>query len=167
MTEVQWLDDEEQSAWRAIVDGWLHLLSEVARPVQDATGLSSTDYAMLVYLSESPQRSARMSDLADCSGLPSGQVTYRVDRLVKLGFLERRPSEIDRRGTEAVLTDDGLAAFGAAAVVHVEAVRSAFLDHVTRDELLLLGTLMTKATEPGTHDEPDLSRHHKPRCRSR
>lgn len=90
-----------------------------------------------------------MSDLADCSGLPSGQVTYRVDRLVKLGFLVRRPSETDRRGNEAVLTDDGLEAFRTAATVHVEAVRTAFLDHVTRDELLLLGTLMRNVVKPG------------------
>ena len=149
MTGTRWLDDDEQAAWRAIVDGFWHLLREVERPVLEATGLNSADYAMLVHLSESPQRSARMSDLAGCSGLPSGQVTYRVDRLVKLGFLERRASETDRRGSEAVLTDDGLDAFTAAAAIHVEAVRGAFLDHVTRDELRLLGTVMKKVVERG------------------
>jgi DNA-binding MarR family transcriptional regulator len=147
MTQTRWLDDEEQSAWRAIIDGYLHLLREVERPVQDATGLNSADYAMLVHLSETPQRRARMSELATCSGLPSGQVTYRVDRLVKLGFLERRPSATDRRGSEAVLTEYGFEAFSAAAAIHVEAVRRAFLDHVTRDELRLLGTVMKKMIE--------------------
>lgn len=79
-----------------------------------------------------------MGELADCSGLPSGQVTYRVDRLVKLGYLERRPSEADRRSMIAVLTDDGFQAFAAAAAVHVGAVREAFLDHLSREELLAL-----------------------------
>ena len=147
MTETRWLDGDEQSAWRAIVDGFWYLQREVERPVQEATGLNSADYAMLVHLSESPHRSARMSDLATCSGLPSGQVTYRVDRLVKLGYLKRRPSETDRRGSEAVLTDGGFEAFSAAAALHVEAVRSAFLDHVTRDELQQLGSVMKKVVE--------------------
>lgn len=145
MSDVRWLDDEEQAAWRAIVDGYFHLLRAVDGPVQIATGLTSDDYAMLVYLSETPQRSARMSELADCSGLPSGQVTYRVNRLVGMGFLERRTSESDRRVIEAVVTDEGLEAFGAAAAIHVEAVRSSFLDHLTRQELLLLAALMSKA----------------------
>lgn len=147
VTDVRWLDDEEQSAWRAVTDGYLHLMKQVNRPVQEATGLSAADYAMLVYLSEAPQRCARMSDLAECSGLPSGQVTYRVDRLVKLGFLERRRSDTDRRSAEAIMTDDGLAAFREAVVVHVEAVRRAFLDRMTRDELLLVGALMGKVVE--------------------
>ncbi len=138
MTEVRWLDDEEQHAWRAIVDGLLHYVQHVDRPVKEATGLTSEDYAMLVHLSESPGRGAPMGELADCSGLPTGQVTYRVDRLVKLGYLERRPNEADRRSMIAVLTNDGLEAFTAAAAVHVEAVRTAFLDHLTREELLAL-----------------------------
>lgn len=146
MSEVRWLDDEEQLAWRAFVDGYWHLMHVVNRPVQDATGLTADDYAMLVRLSESPGRSARMSELAECSGLPSGQVTYRVNRLVELGFLKRQPSQFDRRGAEAVLTNDGLAIFDKAAAIHVNAVRTAFLDRLTRDELMTLGELVTKAT---------------------
>lgn len=146
MAEVRWLDDEEQSAWRAVVDGYWHLMRSVDRPVLEATGLSADDYAMLVYLSESPGRSARMSELAQCSGLPSGQVTYRVGRLVRLGFLERQASEIDGRGAEAVLTDDGLATFRRAAAIHVTAVREAFLDQLSRRELMELGASMKKAT---------------------
>lgn len=148
MAHVRWLDDDEQRAWRAVVDGYWHLMRSVERPMHDATGLNAADYAMLVRLSESPGRSARMGELAECSGLPSGQVTYRVGRLVKLGFVERRASSTDRRGAEAVLTDQGLAAFGEAAAVHVDTVRRSFLDRLTRDELLQLGELMRKVTPP-------------------
>lgn len=139
--------DEEQTAWRGVVGGYKHLMQEINRPVQEATGLSSADYAMLVHLSESDELSARMSELAACSGLPSGQVTYRVDRLVKLGFLARRPTPDDGRGAEAVMTEDGLVAFNAAAAVHVGAVREVFLERLTRDELVLLGGLMRRVFE--------------------
>jgi len=146
MAATRWLDEEEQLAWRAIVDGFHHLMQSIDGPVRDATELTAPDYAMLVRLSEAPERSARMSELAECSGLPSGQVTYRVDRLVKLGYLERRPSETDRRGSVAILTEQGLATFDEAAAIHVEAVRSSFLDNLTRAELVQLGALMKKAT---------------------
>lgn len=152
MSETQWLDDEEQDAWRAVVDVYWHLQEHVHRPVQEASDLSPTDYAMLVHLSETPTRSARMSDLAECSRLPSGQVTYRVDRLIKLGFLERRISGTDGRSREAALTEAGLDAFHSAAAIHVDAVRKRLLDNLTRAELLLLGSLMKKAT--GATGEP-------------
>ena len=148
MTKPRWLDDEEQLAWRAIVDGFTHLVREIERPVQEASGLNGDDYAMLVYLSEAADHSARMIELAECSGLPSGQVTYRVDRLVKLGFVERKRSETDRRGSIAALTPNGLEAFTAAAAVHVDAVRTNFLDNLTRPELLALADLMRQASRP-------------------
>jgi DNA-binding MarR family transcriptional regulator len=147
VSDVQWLDDEEQRAWRSFVGALRHVRMNVDRPVQDETGLSSIDYSVLVYLSESPDRQARMSELADFAVVSSSQLTYRVDRLVKLGYLERRPCPTDRRGSIAVLTDPGLAAFEQAAAVHVATVRLAFLDRLTRDELLTVGRLLAKVVD--------------------
>src|SRR3954447_18541390 len=60
----RWLDDQQQRTWRA----WL-TLSELVPRVLDAqmqrdAGLTHAAYVVLAMLSEAPNRSRRMSDLA-------------------------------------------------------------------------------------------------------
>ena len=54
--------------------------------LQAQTDLSDDDYGVLVLLSEAPDRSARMIDLATFLDTSPSRVTYRVDRLVEKGF---------------------------------------------------------------------------------
>ena len=49
----------------------------------------------------------RMKELAERLGVTTGTLTVGVDKLEKLGLVERRPHESDRRSWLIVLTDDG------------------------------------------------------------
>jgi DNA-binding MarR family transcriptional regulator len=138
--EPRWLDDDEMRAWR----GLIQLTSDV-RAALDAEllaefGLSEGDYAVLVNLSESPERRMRMCDLAARLHLSPSGLTRRLDGLVRDGLVEREPSRDDRRVSLAVLTEAGFDRLAEAAPVHVDGVRRHLLDHLTRAEIQELAT---------------------------
>jgi DNA-binding MarR family transcriptional regulator len=49
----------------------------------------------------------RMKELAERLGVTTGTLTVGVDKLEKIGLVERKPHESDRRSWLIVLTDDG------------------------------------------------------------
>ena len=49
----------------------------------------------------------RMKELAERLGVTTGTLTVGVDKLEKLGLVERKPHESDRRSWLIVLTDAG------------------------------------------------------------
>src|SRR5258705_9595670 len=99
MDPVRWLTPEEQQAWRAFVRGSALLLDRLDSQLVEAHGLTLADYEILAWLSESPRGGLRMSDLADRALVSRSRLTYRVDRLVAEGLIERRPCPSDRRGS--------------------------------------------------------------------
>jgi DNA-binding MarR family transcriptional regulator len=83
---------------------------------------------VLVNLSEAPERSLRMAELAERLRLSPSGLTRRLDGLVRDGMVERRKCPSDGRGSLARLTDDGMAWLEAAAPTHVAGVRRYFVD---------------------------------------
>lgn len=140
--QVRWLSDAEQVAWRNWISGTTVLFRALERELVRNFDITMDDYALLVLLSESDDHCARMSELADDAIVPRPQVTYRVSRLEKRGIVERRPCEVDARGTEAHLTDEGFALLEQAARHHVTNVRELFLDHLSGEEFCTLGDAM-------------------------
>ena len=76
--------------------------------LQAEHGLSLGEYEVLVHLSEEPEHSLRMTDLAGRLHLSPSGITRRIDGLERAGLVERRQCPSDRRGSNAVLTDEGL-----------------------------------------------------------
>lgn len=141
-SQVRWLSDDEQASWRNWISGATVLFRSLERELVQHFDITLDDYALLVLLSESEGRSARMSVLADDAIVPRPQVTYRVSRLENRGIVERRPCPSDARGTEAHLTDEGFRLLERAARHHVTNVRELFLDHLSDDEFGTLGEAM-------------------------
>ncbi len=137
---VDWLDLEEMRAWRGLVEVSADVHASLESELMAAFGFREGDYAVLVNLSEAPDRRLRMCDLAERLHLSPSGLTRRLDGLVRAGLVEREPSATDRRVTLAALTDAGFAALEAAAPVHVDGVRRHFLAHLTRAQIRQLGT---------------------------
>jgi DNA-binding MarR family transcriptional regulator len=137
--QVLWLDDDQQEAWRALVEAHGRLLSRLDLELQSKRGLSLADYQVLVHLSEAPFRALRMAELAERLQLTPGGLTRRLNGLVKRGLVERKTCPEDRRGSLAAMTPCGFAALAAAAPTHVAGVRRYVVDPLTRDQLLSLG----------------------------
>lgn len=133
-TDVAWLTDHEQQAWRAYIGGTRRLLDRLERDLK-AHGLTHDDYGVLVALSEAEGGRLRMADLADQSVESRSRLSHHVGRLEAAGLVRREQCPDDRRGFFAVLTDDGRARMDETAPHHVAGVRANFLDQVRPEEL--------------------------------
>ena len=86
-------------------------------------------------LSESPERTLRMSDLAALADGSLSRLSQVVTRLENNGWVRRSPDPTDGRYTLATLTDTGMAKVVDAAPGHVREVRRVVIDPLTRAQL--------------------------------
>jgi DNA-binding MarR family transcriptional regulator len=61
---TRWLTKEQQIHWRSWINASTVLREQLSGELQEAHGLTITDYEILVRLSESENHAIRMSDLA-------------------------------------------------------------------------------------------------------
>ena len=127
--ETAWLTAREMTAWRTYIETYADLIAAIERDLAEHD-LTLGDYQVFVYLSEAPDHSMRMCDLADLLQLSPSGLTRRLDGLVKAGFVTREASTDDRRVMLATLTPAGYAAVAAAAPDHVASVRHHIFDHL-------------------------------------
>ena len=131
----RWLDEREMRAWRSFIEIVEALLVDLDGDLLVDHGLTRGDYEVFVYLSESPERSMRMCDLAVRLRLSPSGLTRRLDGLVKAGYVARTACAADRRVTWAVLTPEGFQKLQDSAPDHVASVRRHLLDHLTPAEM--------------------------------
>jgi DNA-binding MarR family transcriptional regulator len=139
--ETRWLDREELAAWMGLA-----ALSHLLPPALDAqlqrdAGISFFEYGILAHLSESPDRTRRMSQLAVLANGSLSRLSHAVSRLEDRGWIVRRQAADDGRVTEAHLTAAGYRALAAAAPGHVEEVRTRVLDLLTPAQVAQLRTI--------------------------
>ncbi|MEW2396702.1 MarR family transcriptional regulator [Streptomyces sp. NPDC046862] len=144
---TRWLTPEEQRAWRAYIAASLLLEDALDRQLQQEAGMSHLYYSVLAGLSEAPDRSMRMTDLAESLKITRSRLTYVVARLEKDGALRREGCASDKRGSVAVLTDEGMALLERTAPGHVEMVRRAVFDHLGPEQVEQLERICTGITE--------------------
>jgi DNA-binding MarR family transcriptional regulator len=125
---VRWLDDREQEAWRQLVAVVLRLPGELERQLQRDASLSHFAYWVLAVLSEAPERTLRLSELAAQADASLSRLSHAMTRLEDRGLVTRCPCPDDARATLAVLTDAGLDQVRAAAPGHVATVRRIVFD---------------------------------------
>ena len=135
-----WLTTEEMTAWRTYIETYSDLIAAIEHDLAEHD-LTLGDYQVFVYLSEAPDRSMRMCDLADRLQLSPSGLTRRLDGLVKAGFVTREPSVDDRRVMLATLTPAGFAALEKAAPDHVASVRRHIFDHLDGDQVEALASI--------------------------
>lgn len=141
MATPRWLTPSEQRAWRAYLESQKILFDELDRQLQRDSGIPHAYFEVLVRLSEAPDRSLRMSQLADVTLSSRSRLSHAVARLEERGWVRRESCETDRRGQVATLTDEGLAVLVAAAPGHVESVRRYVIDALDAEQLEQLTTI--------------------------
>ena len=144
MAEVRWLTEDQQRSWRAYLEGTSRFVDALDRAHDAESPLSLGEYHLLVQLSEQPERTLRMSTLADGLALSRSRLTHTVDRMERRGPGGRPGVPGDRRGVNGVMTDAGWKLLVEAAPLHVAAVRRLMVDVLTDEELEVLGRAMAK-----------------------
>jgi DNA-binding MarR family transcriptional regulator len=132
--EARWLNADEQQAWRATVNLSQLLMRQLDRDL-NAHGLNGHDYEILVALSEAPDNRLRMTELADATSQSRSRLSHQISRMESRGLVRRDDCEGDKRGTFAVLTDQGVDTIRQVAPDHVENVRRHFIDRLTPRQL--------------------------------
>ena len=135
------MTEEEQCTWRAFLAATQLLSDELDRELQRDADMPHTYYEILVALSEAPSRTLRMSQLAERCWSSRSRLSHAVSRLEEAGWVRREACPTDKRGSLAVLTDQGFSALEAAAPGHVEAVRRAVFDVLTPEQVRQLGEI--------------------------
>jgi len=138
---TRWLDDAEQDAWRQLAGVMTRLPAALDAQLQRDADLSHFGYWVLAMLSEAPDRSLRMSELADRANASLSRLSHGVGRLEKQGWVRRERTAQDGRGTVAVLTEQGLAKVVATAPGHVEQVRRLVFDGLDAEDVRRLAEL--------------------------
>jgi DNA-binding MarR family transcriptional regulator len=141
MTDTPWLDTDQQRVWRAFLGGTTVLMDRLDRDLRTAHGLSMPEYEILVRLSESPDRSIRMAELADAVSHSRSRVTHTIARLEREGIVQ------DGRGVSAVLTDHGFSVLEQAAHTHVRGVHDYLIQAAGAEDLEAMGRIMQKVVE--------------------
>ena len=140
---TRWLDDEEMTAWRSLIETGADLFRALELDLAEH-GITQGDYQVLVYLSESDGDRLRMTDLACRLQLTPSGLTRRLDRLIASGLVERMRSEDDGRVMLAVMTPSGRRLLERTAPHHVESVRRHMIDLLDREELRAIGSSFGK-----------------------
>jgi DNA-binding MarR family transcriptional regulator len=145
--EPRWLDAEERDAWLQIAGLIMRLPAALDTQLQRDAAMSHFEYAVLARLSETPDRTLRMSTLAAFANSSLSRLSHSVKRLERKGWVHRAPCAEDGRFTNATLTDEGYARLAEAAPGHVEIVRRLVIDTLSRSDLRQMGSAGRRVLE--------------------
>jgi DNA-binding MarR family transcriptional regulator len=132
---TRWLDEDELQAWLKLAGVMLKLAPTLDSQLQRDSDLTHFDYLCLAMLSESDDRTLRMSELAARTNASLSRLSHVVSKLEKKGWVARNPSPQSRRVTLVNLTEDGWRVLVAAAPGHVETVRSLVFDDLGSEDV--------------------------------
>lgn len=133
--EPEWLDETEQEAWRRLAGLFTVLPAALDAQLQRDVGLTHFEYGVLSALSEAPGRTLRMGCLAGLANGSLSRLSHVAGRLEKKGWLSRRPDPANGRYTLATLSESGWEKVVEAAPGHVDAVRRAVFDALTKAQV--------------------------------
>ncbi|MGW2031686.1 MarR family winged helix-turn-helix transcriptional regulator [Streptomyces spinosus] len=107
VTTIKPLNRDEEAFLRALGRVITLLPRVVDGDMLEEHSISSTEYMVLVHLSEAPDNRMRMSELAGMCGLSLSGMTRVVNRLEAQSLVTREKSPDDGRAWLAVLTSAG------------------------------------------------------------
>ena len=136
---VRWLTAAELESWLSVVRLMMWLPWSVDQQLRRDSNLGMVEYQVLAMLSTSPQRTMRMSSLAQITNASLSRLSHLFKRLEERGLVRREADPADGRFTNAILTGEGLEVLAAAAPGHVTHVRSLVIDVLSPEQLRRMG----------------------------
>ncbi|WP_295624907.1 MarR family winged helix-turn-helix transcriptional regulator [uncultured Corynebacterium sp.] len=128
--EVQWLNDDEQTLWRAMMDAAKAVERAMDTRLLTTEEISSADFSVLVSLSESDGGVVRMRELCEDLKWDRSRMSHQITRMEKRGLVTKNRCTNDSRGIDVQLTEHGREVIERAAPDHVRMIR-----HIVFDQL--------------------------------
>ncbi|MFY0779040.1 MarR family transcriptional regulator [Peribacillus simplex] len=113
-----------------------HVVKDIERH-----GISSENFMILELLYNKGPHS--IQKISEKLSIPSGSITYVVDKLEKKEFVKREPNPADRRASNVVLTNKGQSLFKEIFPQHVEVI-SKNLSFISNEEKIQLMDLLKR-----------------------
>ncbi|TDC76647.1 MarR family winged helix-turn-helix transcriptional regulator [Streptomyces hainanensis] len=140
----RWLTSEQKAAWDSFIRMQETLIGRLSRRIQADSGMSASDYIVLVSLTERGGGRMRFLELAKSVEWEKSRMSHQVGRMRKRGLVAREECPDDGRGAFIVATPAGYRAIGEAAPLHVEHVRRLFIEALTQEELDTLARISNR-----------------------
>jgi len=144
---------EEFAAWRGMLRVHSAVFRELDRQLLAEHGFGIDSYGVMITLVGAPARRVPIGELGLRRNLSPSGISRSVDRLTKLGLVERANNPDDGRSLLVGLTPNGLRRLREAQVSHHRIVREMLLAHFDRSDLNRLGELWEQAM-PGAVSSP-------------
>ena len=144
-------DDLETWVGLATVLEWLPPALDA--PLMHDFGLTHFEHGVLFALSNAPEQTLRMSELAGFANSSLSRLSRAVSRLQGRGLVQRAQDPKDGRSTRATLTDVGHELLEQATPAHVATVRKLVLDPLTATQRRQLHNITTRIQQAIRTDE--------------
>lgn len=133
--EGNWLSPAERAAWVRLIAVLELLPGALDSQLRRDAGMTHFDYGVLAMLSEAPEQTLRMTELAGYTNATLPRLSNVVKRLADRGLIERLTCPGDRRATNVRLTEVGHQKMVASAPGHVDAVREYVFDALSPEQV--------------------------------
>ena len=151
------ISTDPMTAWETLLRTVSTLLRTFEQELQENEGLPLTWYDVLIQLNESRDGQLRMQALADRVVLSRSGLTRLIDRMEKAGLVRREPSQEDRRGYYALLTEDGREVLRRARPIHHRGIYEHFTSHLDEADVQALYIAMAKVRKGNQPSDADSS----------
>ena len=130
------IEERFSAALHKTARGWRHAIDRRLKDL-DLGQASWMCIAMIAKSSQPPSQ----SELAHQLGVENPTMVSMLDRLVKSGFVQRQPSELDRRVKLVVLTDAGMQVYETVRK-EADSFRKELLQGINAEQLLAATELL-------------------------
>ncbi len=144
------IDPIKIDAWRWLITANGRLIKKIDAEVTAAGFIPVDWYDVVLELSRAPGRRLRMHELADAIVLSRSGLTRHLDKLEKAGLVRRERCPSDRRGWNAVLTDQGFETLRKSWPAYAAAIEKYFASQITLKEARNLTVTLKRLAEEST-----------------
>jgi len=141
------LSGDQVELWRSFYAMRRKLDRALDLQLQRESGVSASEYEILLSLNEAPQRRLRIKDIAGTIGWEKSRVSHLVTRMERRGLLNRADCEVDGRGSWIGLTTVGRRTIIGATRGHTDAIRRYFFDVLTPQEIAAIAELSPRVID--------------------
>lgn len=140
---VMGMSEEESAAWLGLAQLIQVLPAALDSQLQRDSGLTHFEFTVLTVLAFAPERTLRMSVLAQATAATLPRLSHVCTRLARRGLVERTSCPDDGRATNITLSSQGKRTVARATPGHRDLVRRLVIEALSPEQLSDLTAITT------------------------